>query len=209
MGDDARQRLERLVEVTVFAPLGLAMTLRDMAPTFVNMFVSRGRAEVDRRQQSGEQRVKTLKSTGEVALAFGVPMIRDKVAGALGRSAGAASTEAAEAAAVADDTGEVAPRPKGATEPRPETPPSTPSPKPAIALVPDANGTGDRTGDTGDTGPAVGDLPIPGYDELSASHVVERLVGLSERELATVRDYEGAHRNRRTILCKIDQLAQR
>jgi hypothetical protein len=50
-------------------------------------------------------------------------------------------------------------------------------------------------------------LPIPGYDALSASQVVERLIGLSVDELQAVRDYEASHRNRRTILGKIDQLA--
>jgi len=50
-------------------------------------------------------------------------------------------------------------------------------------------------------------LPIPGYDALSASQVVERLAGLSPDELDAVRSYEGAHRNRRTILGKIDQIS--
>jgi len=50
-------------------------------------------------------------------------------------------------------------------------------------------------------------LAIPGYDALSASQVVERLVGLEADELVAVRDYERAHRQRRTILGKIEQLA--
>jgi hypothetical protein len=41
---------------------------------------------------------------------------------------------------------------------------------------------------------------------LSASQVVERLVGLGADELDAVRSYELANRNRRTILGKIDQL---
>ncbi|HUF84280.1 MAG TPA: hypothetical protein VMQ81_06770, partial [Acidimicrobiia bacterium] len=49
-------------------------------------------------------------------------------------------------------------------------------------------------------------LPIPDYDELSASQVVERLDGLPTGDLAAVRAYEEAHRGRRTILFKIDQL---
>ena len=51
-------------------------------------------------------------------------------------------------------------------------------------------------------------LPIPDYDELSASHVVGRLDGLTDDDLETVRAYESAHRNRRTILGKIAQLRQ-
>ena len=53
---------------------------------------------------------------------------------------------------------------------------------------------------------AAAGLAIPGYDALSASQVVERLAGLPEQDLDEVRGYEAAHRNRRTILGKIDQL---
>jgi hypothetical protein len=49
-------------------------------------------------------------------------------------------------------------------------------------------------------------LAIPGYDSLSASQVVQRLAGLSQDELAAVGAYEQAHRGRRTILNRIDQL---
>ncbi len=55
--------------------------------------------------------------------------------------------------------------------------------------------------------PDSGELPIPGYDALSASQVVERLAGLVGSELDAVRCYEATHRNRRTILGKIEQLA--
>jgi len=43
---------------------------------------------------------------------------------------------------------------------------------------------------------------------LSASQVVERLVGLAPDELDAVHAYEASHRQRRTILGKIEQLAE-
>jgi hypothetical protein len=49
-------------------------------------------------------------------------------------------------------------------------------------------------------------LAIPGYDVLSASQVVERLAGLDAEQLQAIRAYEAAHRNRQTIIGKIDQL---
>jgi hypothetical protein len=57
-------------------------------------------------------------------------------------------------------------------------------------------------------GPAVdvATLAIPDYDGLSASHVVNRLEGLSAAELEAVRAYEAANRGRKTILSKIAQL---
>lgn len=49
-------------------------------------------------------------------------------------------------------------------------------------------------------------LPIPDYDELSASQVVARLAGLTGDELAAVREYEESQRQRKTILTRIEQL---
>jgi hypothetical protein len=52
----------------------------------------------------------------------------------------------------------------------------------------------------------VATLAIPDYDSLSASHVVNRLAGLTPKELERVRQYELANRGRKTILSKISQL---
>jgi hypothetical protein len=50
-------------------------------------------------------------------------------------------------------------------------------------------------------------LPIADYDSLAASQVIPRLEGLSDAEREAVRAYEEAHRGRKTILGKIDQLS--
>jgi hypothetical protein len=54
--------------------------------------------------------------------------------------------------------------------------------------------------------PPVGSLAIPGFDTLSASQVVPRLDGLGRADLVAVRAYEAAHRRRRTVLGRVDQL---
>jgi hypothetical protein len=56
------------------------------------------------------------------------------------------------------------------------------------------------------TPPSAADLPIPGYDSLSASQVVQRLAGLSAEELEAVRAYELAGRGRKTVLLRVAQL---
>ncbi|MCU1487563.1 MAG: hypothetical protein JWN67_4309 [Actinomycetia bacterium] len=56
------------------------------------------------------------------------------------------------------------------------------------------------------SGPAGAGLAIPGYDSLSASQVLPRLVGLAPDELEAVRAYEAEHRGRKTILGRIAQL---
>jgi ferritin-like metal-binding protein YciE len=51
-----------------------------------------------------------------------------------------------------------------------------------------------------------GDLPIAGYDTLNAGQVIKRLPRLSQDELQAVERYERAHRNRKTVLAKIEAL---
>jgi hypothetical protein len=48
-------------------------------------------------------------------------------------------------------------------------------------------------------------FPIAGYDDLTADQVVARLDGLSAAPLASVRDHERAHRNRKTVLRAIER----
>lgn len=87
----------------------------------------------------------------------------------------------------------------GAGAPAPKA--ATVAPAPTIA--PSAAEVADQTAGAA---LAASSLAIPDYDGLSASHVVNRLAGLSEEELESVRLYELAHRGRKTILSKIAQL---
>lgn len=73
--------------------------------------------------------------------------------------------------------------------------PRTSTPSPSSGLVVD-----------GDTEDSSTDLPLHGYESLAASHVVARLERLAPGELEQIRDFELAHRGRRTILGKINQL---
>jgi hypothetical protein len=57
----------------------------------------------------------------------------------------------------------------------------------------------------GDNGANSPDLPIAGYDDLSAAQVQEQLDGLEPAELRKVRDYEQRHANRKTVLDKIER----
>jgi len=49
-------------------------------------------------------------------------------------------------------------------------------------------------------------LPIEEYESLAASHVVARLAQLTPPELRRVQVFESAHRGRRTVLGRIEQL---
>lgn len=48
--------------------------------------------------------------------------------------------------------------------------------------------------------------PVPDYDRLNIADVLERVNGLSKGELRLVASYEHAHRNRKTLLAKLERL---
>jgi polyhydroxyalkanoate synthesis regulator phasin len=50
-----------------------------------------------------------------------------------------------------------------------------------------------------------GALPIPGYDDLTAAQITERLEGLSPADLRKVRDYERRHGNRKSVLGAVER----
>jgi hypothetical protein len=189
VSNDGHKAAERALEVLVYAPVGLAMYLRDTVPTFLNLFVSRGRAEVGQRKHQAEGQVSQAKALGEYAIGFGAPRVREQVEKGI-----AVALKSAEAmlAGVGEGGG---PGPQPAASTRTQTrEPTGPFPGPET-----------REAEEGAKPPAT-TLGIRDYDELSASQVVERLEGLQPSELDAVRDYEEAHRARRTILFKIEQL---
>ncbi|HHX66214.1 MAG TPA: hypothetical protein GX702_15160 [Chloroflexi bacterium] len=47
-------------------------------------------------------------------------------------------------------------------------------------------------------------LPIADYDTLSAEEIIDRIKGLDEEQLRTLRDYEAAHEQRTVVLTAID-----
>ena len=51
-----------------------------------------------------------------------------------------------------------------------------------------------------------GALPISRYDDLSATEIVSRLPKLSKSDVGKVAAYERAHKNRKTVLKKLDTL---
>lgn len=76
----------------------------------------------------------------------------------------------------------------------------------ADAVAPVEKAEIDPTGEHGADPALAGMIPFEGYDTLAAVHVIERLGRLTPDELRHVRAYEAAHRNRRTVLGKLDQL---
>jgi hypothetical protein len=157
--------------------------------------VTRGRTEVDRRQEQAQQHLTTARSMGEVALAFGAPKLRQRAE----RQVNAVRAQADRlvgSIAGARSNGATTSNPSVGAPPPRHAPATDAKPVPRVADAPPPEHRAASSAH----------LPIPGYDALSASQVVERLAGLGAEELTAVREYEIANRNRRTILGKIDQL---
>jgi len=187
---DDHKPAERALDLLVYGPLGLALYVRDTVPTFLKVFASRGRSELKSHRRKVEEQASGARSLGESALSFG-PDVRRRVEDGL-RSARELAEQAFSGFVVPGAGSSAAPD-APATSRRAETAHDD-RPEPASAV--------DTTAQRAEAQA----LPIPDYDELSASQVVERLDGLPVKHLAAVRAYEEAHRGRRTILFKIDQL---
>jgi hypothetical protein len=166
---DTNTPLDHLVDLLVYAPVGIALTIKDD----LGAIIERGRRTV-------------------------APQVQ--VAKFMGRLAFAQASRAASDL-VEDTVSRVAP---------PTPPPATPATAPAEERVraqgASGNGSGGGAAPSGAAAPDEAQLAIPGYDSLSAAQVVQRLGGLRDVELDAVRHYEEAHRGRRTILGKVDQL---
>jgi hypothetical protein len=175
---------DRLLDLLVFGPAGLAMTAAEEFPKLVE----KGRHRV-------EGQVHTARLVGQFAVQMGRKQLEDTVGGFLsGRRPPvppAPAAPAAPAAAPAAPAAAPAAPTAAATVPAPPAAPPTPTATTASSV----NGT-----------MASDALAIPGYDSLSASQVVQRLGGLSAGELEAVREHEEAHRHRRTILNRVEQL---
>lgn len=186
MPDEKKSPIDNVVELALYAPLGLALTARDHLPDLI----ARGRQQVT-------SQVMLARMMGQFAVKEGEKDLRKRVDG-LSKTLG--------------DLG-LLPEPNPpASAPAPApTPGTVPTPPPEVD-VDLTSPNGSTNGAAGAKAPAEAparsraELSIPGYDTLSASQVVQRLGGLSADELEDVRDYEAGTRGRRTILSKIAQL---
>jgi hypothetical protein len=204
--DENKSPLDSVVELFVFAPLGLALTARDSLPDLIARGKQQWRSQSAMAKVMGEYAVgeaekrarKRLDEVTETLTGLGVfPTERPAKAPAPARRTAAAPTPDA-----ADDVGGRG-QANGAS-------PNGVSPNAETSNAETSNAeTSNAVSPNGSAAVpprASADLAIPGYDTLSASQVVQRLAGLAATELEAVREYEIATRGRRTILSKIAQL---
>lgn len=209
-----KEPIERAKEVLVYGPIGLAMYLRDTAPSFMKVFVARGRAELDQQRRTVGEQLGQVRDVGATTtdstapqilriVAEGLERVRETAEGAIGTISGWAG----ESVSWSPDAGTTDPQ-EGTSDAGPSagddaTTGGEASDTPT-ARAPGSGATATGAPATPTANPDV--LAIPDYDELSASQVVDRLEGLSVDDLRAIRDHEQATRARATILGKIEQL---
>src|SRR4051794_38736160 len=161
------------------------MFAKDTVPTFMKMFVARGQTEVSQRRKSANTQAGNYKTIGQMAVKYGGPEVK--------RQAGAAAETVRKRAE--DTLSTIA-----AAAAQPAAAPAAPTrPGSATGAPTTTNGSGPATASV--------ELPILGYDLLSATQVIERLEGLASPGLLAVKTYERAPRARTTTLGKTAQLA--
>jgi hypothetical protein len=173
--------MDTVLDLVVFGPTGLAITAAEEFPKL---------AEKGRRRIEGQ--VRTARFAGQIAVQLGRRQLKGTV-----RRFGARPTPATRGSG---------PAPGAATG-------AAADPSSALSAVHHAkarDSDGRAVVGVASVDPngarAAQHLAIPGYDSLSASQVVQRLEGLTRPELEEVRAHEAAHRHRRTILNRVDQL---
>ncbi len=220
--------LERAVELFVYAPIGLAMFAKDTVPTFMKMFVARGQTEVAQRRKTAETQAGQYKTIGQMAVKYGGPEVRRQAGAAAGTVRKRAEDTLAAVSAVTTPPATTPPATTPASSPTngstttASTPPArtqgtttstTSTSKPKTPTGPKgskSSKSGTRAGESAASptpSPRQDALAIPDYDLLSATQVIDRLVGLARSDLLAVQAYETAHRARTTILGKITQLS--
>ncbi|MHB1444076.1 MAG: hypothetical protein ACYCTI_08530 [Acidimicrobiales bacterium] len=182
---EERSPLEVALDLFVFAPVGMLLTLTEDLPKLVEKGRDRIGSQLGLARMIGEMAAPQLQT--EASKLLKDLLDRVPAPGPPPAASSATASSAARPEPVPESAASSAPAaatqahrsPASGSEPRSATPAASPSPT---------------------------TLAIPGYDSLSAMQVVSRLAGLSRPELEAVRSYEEGHRHRKTIISRADQL---
>lgn len=178
--------LTRLVELTVYAPIGVAAVVRERLPEYVE----EGRSRV-------EQRLTLARFIGQMVVTQGRREVERRVREAADRSDAGPDSSAPPAPVTVE--------PDAADPVVDETVTGGAMTGRAAPDAAAADVESDRSAEA-DPAPSSESLPIEGYESLAAAQVVARLRDLDDAGLAEIERFERVHRNRRTVLNRIDQL---
>jgi hypothetical protein len=178
---DERPLVEQILDVAVYAPIGIVLAAAEQVPALVGKGRSALEGQVTVARLLGRFTVSTARRKLDDTLAArwpSAPASSDQAAGDVADDDSLGDDDLLGA-----DEGDDADRPSAGM----------------YELAVDRPAPDER--------PDVESLAIPGYDSLAASQVVPRLDSLTADELAAVLAYERGTRRRRTIINRIGQLS--
>lgn len=206
MAEDAKgpKPLDQLIDLLVYAPVGLLYEHQEVLPKLV---------------ERGKSQVQLARVLGQMAVSKGQNTVEDSVGDAVGVAASLVSRAVCElAGAIGIASGQpVKPAtggPAGAdgdTVDAGETQAGEPAAEPDVEsaevgadrLVEDESVVAHEPVAEAELEEP---LPIAGYDGLKARQIIPLLDELSEGQLRRIREHELASRNRKTVLAKLDRL---
>jgi hypothetical protein len=184
--DHERPPFERVLDLALYAPVGAAMVVRERLP-----------AHIRQGRQAMENRVQLARFIGQMAVQVGQREIAKRLEEQRVARHDRPGVDAADAAAM--------PHTIELDENHDDLAAIDGDPRQGVV----ADSVGGSAIETGMAPLPADELPISGYESLAAIHVVERLRSMRPDEIEQIRRFEAAHRSRRTILAKIDQLQGR
>lgn len=191
--DEERSQVDDLVDLLVYAPIGLLYEYQEVLPVLI---------------RRGKSQVQLAKVVGKMAAGQGGAQSAGFVADALIRALAERVTEIGASIGLAPPaSGERGTEPAAGAEvddvagASPAGDPPSGGDTASRALSSDEEGRGAQS----EPG-TVPDLPIASYGALTAREVIGLLDELDDGQLARVRAYEEANRARKTVLGKLDRL---
>ncbi len=177
----------RVVDIVILAPLGLGAAVVDEIPIVI---------------RRGRQQVALARFIGKLVVDQSVRQLRRRATSDI-RSVFPYAEHVVEPSPSATEPG--GPAAEGTAEPTAgrvaEPVAEGPSKGPSKGLS-----DGSPEGPSAATNLAVEELVLADYEHLSAAHVVAKLESLDQQERDAIELYELAHRHRRTILGRLEQL---
>jgi len=194
--DADKSTAERVLDLALYAPLGLALSVAEALPDLARKGRSRLGPQMVLARTVGQLAVQQgYRQLVGIAMTPGSSPFSSRRPAPPPDKAPASTTTAPLDLEELDGIG------------GPDAPGALGSPVAVVVPLPPSRSNGARHRSPRATQRHVAsELAIHSYDSLSAPQVVQRLAGLSRDEVAAVRAYEAATRGRRTILARAEQL---
>jgi hypothetical protein len=188
MADDNEEQnpVDQLVDLFVYAPVGLLYEYQDVLPKLVK----RGKSQVQLARVVGQLAMNRRSADNFTVLAEGLAGVVAKQITEIGSAIGLAPPQDGDSTAESDPT-----------LPPPPTPASVAVEAGEAAAAPSASA---EDADEVEDRP----LPIARYDELKAKEIIDLLDDLEPHQLDRIRLHEESNRARKTVLGKLERLGR-